>query len=317
MDPRRDVPRGSVLAMHTLLIAAVLTLVFNTGAPGRGVPVRHVGVPAPGRPLGDLRARGSSRTLLGLLFMIGLIASFFTIIFAYGRNTYSLSRAGYFPKFLSKTHGERKTPHVALIAGAVVGYAVAVLVYILQQKTLGAADRGGAAEHGGVRGGDLVHPADDVVRHAPTEPAEHRATVPEQVGGPGRGDRRRPRRDLARRDLPELGLSPGRVRRRHLLRPRRPVLRDRRAAPAGALAGGGVRAHAGRERRARTGGIRDLEGGAGVDPGGWDRSDARSRRRPSGSASRRARDAVDSAWNAEGGGRTPTALRRLPEGETR
>ena len=57
------------------------------------------------------------------------MASFFTIIFAYGRNTYSLSRAGYFPKFLSRTHGTRKTPHVALIAGAVVGYAVAVLVY--------------------------------------------------------------------------------------------------------------------------------------------------------------------------------------------
>jgi ethanolamine permease len=76
--------------------------------------------------------------LLGLLFMIGLIASFFTIIFAYGRNTYSLSRAGYFPQFLSKTHGTRKTPHVALIAGALVGYGVAVLVYVLQQKELGA-----------------------------------------------------------------------------------------------------------------------------------------------------------------------------------
>ena len=73
--------------------------------------------------------------------MIGLVASFFTIIFAYGRNTYSLSRAGYFPKFLSKTHGTRKTPHVALIAGAVVGYAVAVLVYILQQEDAGRADR--------------------------------------------------------------------------------------------------------------------------------------------------------------------------------
>jgi ethanolamine permease len=73
-----------------------------------------------------------------LLFMIGLIASFFTIIYAYGRNTYSLSRAGYFPKFLSVTHGERKTPHVALIAGAVVGYAVAVLVFILQEADLGA-----------------------------------------------------------------------------------------------------------------------------------------------------------------------------------
>ena len=72
--------------------------------------------------------------MLGLLFVIGLIASFFTIIFAYGRNTYSLSRAGYFPTFLSKTHGERKTPHVALIAGAIVGYVVVWLVYILRAE---------------------------------------------------------------------------------------------------------------------------------------------------------------------------------------
>ena len=96
---------------------------------------------ASGFPLLDglyaIFGKGSATELLGLLFMIGLVASFFTIIFAYGRNTYSLSRAGYFPKFLSKTHGTRKTPHVALIAGAVVGYAVAVLVYILQREALG------------------------------------------------------------------------------------------------------------------------------------------------------------------------------------
>ena len=49
--------------------------------------------------------------------LVGLIASFFTIIYAYGRNTFSLSRAGYFPKWLSVTSGKRKTPHVALIAG--------------------------------------------------------------------------------------------------------------------------------------------------------------------------------------------------------
>ena len=41
MDPRRDVPRGSMLAMHTLLIAAILTLFINTGAARRGVPVRR------------------------------------------------------------------------------------------------------------------------------------------------------------------------------------------------------------------------------------------------------------------------------------
>jgi ethanolamine permease len=119
------------------VIAAVLTLFINTGLPG-GASLYG----ASGFPLLDgfkaIFAGEKIAYVLGILFMIGLIASFFTIIYAYGRNTYSLSRAGYFPKFLSVTHGERRTPHVALIAGAVVGYAVAVLIFILQEADLGA-----------------------------------------------------------------------------------------------------------------------------------------------------------------------------------
>jgi ethanolamine permease len=138
MDPRKDVPRGSVLAMHTLLIAAILTLVFNTALPGGAFLFGASGFPLLDGFKAIFGATGKTAYVLGLLFMIGLIASFFTIIFAYGRNTYSLSRAGYFPSWLSKTHGTRRTPHVALIAGAVVGYVVAVVVFVLQQKSLGA-----------------------------------------------------------------------------------------------------------------------------------------------------------------------------------
>jgi ethanolamine permease len=59
--------------------------------------------------------------LLAAFALIGLFASLQGIMFAYGRNIYSLSRAGYFPKVLSLT-GTRKTPWTALIVGAVVGY---------------------------------------------------------------------------------------------------------------------------------------------------------------------------------------------------
>jgi ethanolamine permease len=136
MDPRRDVPRGSILAQHTLVIAAALTLFINTGLPGGAKLFGGSAFPL----LDGFRAIFAGEKvayLLGILFMIGLVASFFTIIYAYGRNTYSLSRAGYFPKFLSVTHGERRTPQVALVAGAVVGYAVAVFIFILQQHNLG------------------------------------------------------------------------------------------------------------------------------------------------------------------------------------
>src|SRR5919204_5680812 len=138
MDPRRDVPRGATLAMHTLLIAAVLTLIFNAALPGGSFLFGTSAFPLLDGFRAIFGSTGKVAYVLSILFEIGLIASFFTIIYAYGRNTYSLSRAGYFPKWLSKTHGERKTPHVALIAGAVVGYAVAIVIYILQLHKLGA-----------------------------------------------------------------------------------------------------------------------------------------------------------------------------------
>jgi ethanolamine permease len=133
MDPRRDVPKGTIWGMHTLLIASVLTLFINSGLDGGAKGIGDTGTPLFDGFIG-IFGEGTAAELLALIGVIGLVASFFTIIFAYGRNTYSLSRAGYFPKFLSITHGTRHTPHVALIAGAIVGYAVILLVWVLQRQ---------------------------------------------------------------------------------------------------------------------------------------------------------------------------------------
>jgi ethanolamine permease len=130
MDPKRDIPRATLWGMTTLLVTGLLTLFLNTGVDGGA---KKIGVSA--TPLFDgfkgIFGNGTSAELLALIGWFGLLASFFTIIYAYGRNTYSLSRAGYFPKVLSLTDPKRKTPHVALIAGGVVGYALAVLIYEL------------------------------------------------------------------------------------------------------------------------------------------------------------------------------------------
>ncbi len=109
--------------MHTLLIASVLTLFINSGVGGGAFSLGSSGTPLFDGFKGVF-GEGTGANLLGLIGLLGLIASFFTIIYAYGRNTYSLSRAGYFPKFLSVTSGKRKTPQVALVAGAIVGYFV-------------------------------------------------------------------------------------------------------------------------------------------------------------------------------------------------
>jgi ethanolamine permease len=61
--------------------------------------------------------------------LTGLIASFHTILYAQGRQVYSLSRAGYFPSGLSVTHPTYKTPHVAMISGALLGLSVMLIIW--------------------------------------------------------------------------------------------------------------------------------------------------------------------------------------------
>ena len=56
--------------------------------------------------------------------LAGLVASFFSIIFAYSRQLFALSRAGYLPKVLSLTSG-RNTPWVALIVPGTIGFLLA------------------------------------------------------------------------------------------------------------------------------------------------------------------------------------------------
>ncbi len=77
--------------------------------------------------------RPAARAIAGCA---GLIASFHAIIFAYGRQIYSLSRAGYFPQALSVTHSGRQTPARALIAGSAIGYLATLGIYFAGQKSL-------------------------------------------------------------------------------------------------------------------------------------------------------------------------------------
>ena len=134
-QPTRDLPKGLILGILTLIVAAFLTLFLNAGiAPGA------FKIGSSGEPVLDgfrtIFGEGLGATALGLMAVAGLVASFHAIIYAYGRNIYSLSRAGYFPRWLSVTHGSRKTPHVALIAGAVLGYAVLLVLFLLGKGAL-------------------------------------------------------------------------------------------------------------------------------------------------------------------------------------
>jgi ethanolamine permease len=130
--PSKDIPKGAIAGMFTLVVTAFLVLILNPGIVGAAA------ISESGEPILDgFRAifpNSDIAALLSLMALAGLIASFQGIMFAAGRNVYSLSRAGYYPKFLSLT-GERKTPWVALLASAVVGI---VLVFGLGAIAYGA-----------------------------------------------------------------------------------------------------------------------------------------------------------------------------------
>jgi len=143
-DPKKDMPKGLLLGIATLVFSAFMTLTLNSSIPvaaadGSARGAFYLGTS--GEPLLDgFRAiyGTSAANILALCAVIGLIASFHTIIFAFGRQIYSLSRAGYLPHTLSVTHGRHKVPHVALITGAVLGFLVMMTVYVIMGEGAGA-----------------------------------------------------------------------------------------------------------------------------------------------------------------------------------
>jgi ethanolamine permease len=127
VEPRRDMPRGILLAFGTLVLSALMIVLLNPSA-----GIGSFALATSGEPLLDgFRAiyGDTGAAILGGVALTGLIASFHTILFAQGRQIYSLSRAGYFPSLLSITHPRWKTPHLAMIAGSVLGLGVVLIVW--------------------------------------------------------------------------------------------------------------------------------------------------------------------------------------------
>ncbi len=129
VDPKRDMPKGILLGMLTLVVSAFMIVLLNPSVAGVGAYKLGSSL----EPLLDgFRAiyGDIGVTVLGILALTGLIASFHTILFAQGRQIYSLSRAGYFPTGLSVTHSTYKTPHVAMIVGSLVGLGIMLAMWV-------------------------------------------------------------------------------------------------------------------------------------------------------------------------------------------
>ena len=123
-DPERDMPKGLIAGMLALLIFAALILVFGPGGAGSAA-IQDSDNPLPQAVVTAYGGGNALSTFINIAGLAGLIASFFSIIFAYSRQTFALSRAGYLPRLLSVTGG-RRTPWVALVVPGVIGFLLAL-----------------------------------------------------------------------------------------------------------------------------------------------------------------------------------------------
>jgi ethanolamine permease len=130
-EPTRDLPRGTILAMITLIGFSAIAFFFGGGVSAEGIRTS-------GNPIPDAWAIGHGEDwffyLVSVVGIMGLIASFHSILFAYSRIIYALSRAGYIPRFLSVTGG-RKTPVVALVLPAVLAWLMAFIYARIDEVT--------------------------------------------------------------------------------------------------------------------------------------------------------------------------------------
>lgn len=131
-NPAKDIPKASVWGVVTLAFFGLLVFFLNPAITGTAAITVS---PGDGDEplLAGFRAflPDSVAAILAIFALIGLLASLQGIMFAYGRNMYSLSRAGYYPKFLSLTGKKHQTPWVALVVGAIVGYLILTVVLVV------------------------------------------------------------------------------------------------------------------------------------------------------------------------------------------
>jgi ethanolamine permease len=134
-DPERNVPRGIIAGMGVLLVTCAAVLILTTGAGGAEQ------MSGSGNPLVEALGDGTAAKVVNYIGLAGLIASFFSIIYAYSRQLFALSRAGYLPRVLSVTNS-RKAPTLALLVPGMIGFLLSLTgqgAVLLNMAVFGAA----------------------------------------------------------------------------------------------------------------------------------------------------------------------------------
>ena len=121
-NPNRSVPIAYIGGILTLVALALGVMVFAGGV-GDWTKLANINDPLPQAMKIVVGTNSGWLHMLVWLGLFGLVASFHGIIIGYSRQIFALSRAGYLPELLGRIHPKLGTPHVAVLAGGVVGIA--------------------------------------------------------------------------------------------------------------------------------------------------------------------------------------------------
>ncbi|RLN75712.1 hypothetical protein BBJ28_00001807 [Nothophytophthora sp. Chile5] len=138
IEPEKNIPRGIILSMITLVIMSVLTLVCSSLiSPGAAAMFKTTA------PLvtGYKSVFGDNSTTAGFMWLtvIGIISSTHSFVYCMGRLVYAIACDGYLPQFLTKVHPTRGSAYAALITGGVVNQVLAIVLFYI----VGIVDLGG------------------------------------------------------------------------------------------------------------------------------------------------------------------------------
>src|SRR6266403_409967 len=125
-DPSKSIPKAHSIAVNTLHLAGLSVVAF---APAGGGVEQIRGADDPlyaalTSPFAFGHENWLTRTISGGA-LIGLMATFFSVVYTSSRQLYSLSRDGYLPKWLSATN-RKQAPHAALLVVIAIGIVASV-----------------------------------------------------------------------------------------------------------------------------------------------------------------------------------------------
>ncbi len=119
-EPHRNIPKGYLLGMATLVLLALAVMIFSGGI-GDWRVLSTIDYPLPEAISMAIGKTSAWTKFFAGIGLFGLIASFHGLIIGYSRQIFALSRSGFLPAILSRVNTKFRTPHWALLSGGLVG----------------------------------------------------------------------------------------------------------------------------------------------------------------------------------------------------